>query len=261
MSNQEQVAISLRPPGGMATPEFGPLIRAQPVRMAREWPLRVTPPILGVAVANLMRHADAAAVEIALVGTLLGIGWSIPRAQSWWRRHRLNRCPAWDGAGPPPGGVVRVTGRLRALGEPFLPPGESQPVVYCRTRFPQANSHGKYSYSHREDIRGLFLEIDLSAHASVRIAPESVRVLDGEAVVPEVGREVRWKLGAPWEGWWQGKLRRSILRAGDMVEAAGEVAREVNAQGAASPGRGVPMIQWMIPAWPGGVWMRRLEPP
>ena len=43
------------------------------------------------------------------------------------------------------------------------------------------------------------------------------------------------------------------------MEAVGEVVREVNAQGVANPGRGVPMIQWLVPAWKGGVWIRRLE--
>ena len=95
---------------------------------------------------------------------------------------------------------MRVTGRLRALGEPFVPPGESLPVVHCQTRFAQANERGTNSYRYWEDIRGLFLEVELSADTCVRIAPEAVRLLDGGAVVPEVGPELRWKLGAPGRG-------------------------------------------------------------
>ena len=260
MSKHEPFAISLRPPGGLAAAEFGPLVRSQPARPAlADWAVRLVPPFLGMATAALLFRPLEAVGKFALAGTLFGIGWSIPRAQSWWRRRRLRRCPTWDGSVPLTGGVVRVTGRLRALGEPFVPPGESLPVVHCRTRFAQANELGTNSYRYWEDIRGLFLEVDVSVDTCVRIAPEAVRLLDGGAVVPEVGPQLRWKLGAAWEGWWQGKLRRSILRPGDMVEAVGEVVREVNAQGVANPGRGVPMIQWLVPAWKGGVWIRRLE--
>jgi hypothetical protein len=53
------------------------------------------------------------------------------------------------------------------------------------------------------------------ADACVRIAPEAVRLRKGEAIVPG----------------WHGKLRRSILRIGDMVEAAGDVGREVITRG------------------------------
>jgi hypothetical protein len=49
------------------------------------------------------------------------------------------------------------------------------------------------------------------ADACVRIAPEAVRLRKGEAIVPG----------------WHGKLRRSILRVGDMVEAAGDVGRVI----------------------------------
>jgi hypothetical protein len=49
------------------------------------------------------------------------------------------------------------------------------------------------------------------ADARVRVAPEAVRLRESQAVVPG----------------WHGKRRRSILRVGDMVEAAGEVVREV----------------------------------
>ena len=49
------------------------------------------------------------------------------------------------------------------------------------------------------------------ADACVRIAPEAVRLVEGEAIVPG----------------WHSKPRRSILRVGDMVEAAGDVGREV----------------------------------
>ena len=51
----------------------------------------------------------------------------------------------------------------------------------------------------------------VAAGACVRIAPEAVRLLEDEAIVPG----------------WHGKPRRSILRVGDMVEAVGEVGREV----------------------------------
>jgi hypothetical protein len=52
------------------------------------------------------------------------------------------------------------------------------------------------------------------ADARVRIAPEAVRLLEGEAIVPG----------------WHGKPRRGILRVGGMVEAA-EVVRGVNTRG------------------------------
>lgn len=259
MSKHEPVAISLRPPSGVAAPELGPLVRAQPIEVRGRSFLPFAFPLLGVGTASLLQNSSHGVVFLGLATALIGTAGTLPAAQAWWRRRRLRRCPRWDGTGAPPVGVVRVTGRLRALGEPFLTPGESQPVVYSRTRFRQADPYGRPTYLHREDVRGLFLEVELPGDACVRIAPETVVLLEHETLVPEVGSEARWKLGAAWEGWWRGKLRRSILRAGDTVEAVGQVVREVNDQGVAGPGRGVPMMQWLVPAWNGGVWIRKLE--
>jgi hypothetical protein len=160
-----------------------------------------------------------------------------------------------------PRAVPCVTGVVRGLGDPFTPPGETRPVVYAQTHFQQATPDGRPAGQDRVDVRGLFLELELSPDVTVRVAPEAVRLIGGESTVPELGPELRWKLGAPWSGWWQGRLRRGILCPGDKVEAVGSVAREVSAAGAAAPGRGVPMIQWLVPAWKGGVWIRRVPGP
>jgi hypothetical protein len=260
MSKHEPVAISLRPPSGVA-PEFGPLVRAQPIGRRWDAPLSWAMSIgaalwaatIGVGVlsyAGLMSLMLAVAASPAVMAA----------SAAGWRRWRLRRCARWDGSGQPPGGAVRVTGVVRGLGEPFTPPGETRQLIYARTRFQHATPDGRPDGGQsREDVRGLFLEIELSPDVSVRIAPEVVRLIGGEMAMPELGPELRWRLGAPWSGWWRGKLRRSILCPGDRVEAVGAVVREVSTQGVASPGRGVPMIQWLTPAWPGGVWIRKLE--
>jgi hypothetical protein len=147
---------------------------------------------------------------------------------------------------------------VRALGEPFTVPGDSSPVIFAHTRYDQARVDGTRGKFRREDVRGLVLEIALPTEVAVRIAPESVRLVGSESTVPEVGHVVRRKLGAVWAGWLRGKLTRRTLREGDQVEAVGQLVRDVDVHGEASPGRGVPMLHWLTPAWPGGVWIRRI---
>jgi hypothetical protein len=253
-------AVQVRPTLVVATgPEYGPLVRAQPVRAVED---RLTPLWvgLGIGVSKIPEMIGGSGIwELAGFGAL-GVGLALAYvAPVFWRRWRLRRCPSWDGTGTAPAGAVRLTGRVRAVGHAFLLPGETRPVVFAKTRYRQARSDGTPGKFQREDVRGLTLEIALSAGASVRIAPDDVRLLEGEAVVPEVGTGLRKRLGAAWEGSRKGKLRRRSLREGDQVEAVGELVQQVNVQGTASPNRGMPMIQWLVPAWPGGVWIRKLE--
>jgi hypothetical protein len=109
------------------------------------------------------------------------------------------------------------------VGHPFLLPGETRLVLFAHTRYRQARSDGTRGKFRREDVRGLTLEIALATGACVRVAPDDVRLLEGEAVVPEIGTELRKRLGAAWEGWSRGKLRRHCLREGDQVAAVGEL--------------------------------------
>jgi hypothetical protein len=260
MSKHEPFALTLRPPSGLAAPEFGPLVRAQPVVRRWDAPLPWAISFGGAMWAATIGGGWASNPVLMLVVALVASTPALTAAAaSGWRRWRLRQRASWDGSGQPPAVAVRVTGLVRGLGDPFTPPGETRPVVYAQTHFQQATPDGRPAGHSRVDVRGLFLEIELSPDVSVRVAPEAVRLIGGELGVPELGPELRWKLGAPWSGWWQGRLRRSILRPGDKVEAVGVVVREVSAEGAASPGRGVPMIQWLVPAWKGGVWIRKLE--
>jgi hypothetical protein len=260
MSSRDPVGISLRPPSGVAAPEFGPLVRAQPVPGAFDSPGWWIGSTAGILWASLLLGSVFPGLPNGFLLAPMAAGpWLARSARRLWQRRRMRRCRSWDGAGPPPPGATRVTGRVRGLGEAFLPPGERQPVVYVRTRFWQATGTGRPAGPAREDVRGVFLEIELDGEEAVRVAPEAVFLMGGESVVPELGPQVRWKLGAPWAGPLKGRLRRGKLREGDRVEAVGEVVREVNTQGAASPGRGVPMIQWLVPAWNGGVWIRKLD--
>ena len=258
--NPSTAAISLRPPAGLsATPDFGPLVRAQPIRppVTASTTLWVVLATVVPRVARAISHSFV--IELAGIATVAVAALLVGHLPTWYRRWRMWRSPAWDGSGPAPKGAVRVTGRLRAMGQPFLLPGEKQLVIYARTSYPQARSDGSRGKFLREDVRGLSLEIALPVGTSVRLAPESVRLLGSEKVVPEVGVDARWRLGAAWQGWFKGKLRRSSLREGDRVEAVGELVRDVSVEGTAAPGRGVPMVQWLVPAWPDGVWIRKLE--
>jgi hypothetical protein len=253
-------AVQVRPTLVVATgPEYGPLVRAQPVRAVEN---RLTPLWVGLGV-GMFRIPEIIGGSIAwelpgfaALGVVLGLAYVAP---AFWRRWRLRRCSSWDGTGTAPAGVVRLTGRVRAVGDAFLLPGETRPVVFAETRYRQARSDGTRGKFQREDVRGVTLEIAISAGTSVRIAPDDVRLLEAEAVVPEVGTELRKRLGAAWDGLSKGKLRRRSLREGDQVEAVGELVQRVNVQGTATPNRGMPMIQWLVPAWPGGVWIRKLE--
>jgi hypothetical protein len=255
--DSSSAALSIPPRTTLtAPPEYGPLVRAQSVKRpgASLGPLWA---LLGLGTQAAANEAGAWLTPVALA-TLVGMAVAIDRAPGSWRRWRMRRCPAWNGAGAPPTGTVRVSGRVRALGQPFRIPGEDQPVIFAHTRYAQARSDGTPGKFQREDVRGLTLEIDLPTGMSVRLAPDVIRLVDRERAVPEVGREVRWKLGAAWQGWRKGKLRRGCLREGDRVEAVGDLVRDVNVQGAGGPGRGVPMIHWLMPAWEGGVWIRKV---
>jgi hypothetical protein len=261
MSQESSSAALSIPPRTTLTapPEYGPLVRAQSVKRV-EASLGPLWALLGAGMHAAMSAGDVGVLgTVGVLGAIAGAAFVIERTPSFWRRWRMGRCPAWNGVAEPPTGTVRVVGRVRALGQAFAVPGEPQPVIFAHTRYPQARSDGTPGKFQREDVRGLTLEIDLPTGASVRVAPDLVRLVDREAVVPEVGREVRWKLGAAWEGWRKGKLRRGRLREGDRVEAVGQLVRDVNVQGAGGPGRSVPMIHWLMPAWDGGVWVRKVD--
>jgi hypothetical protein len=265
MSQLDTSALALPPhPQALAAaPEFGPLVRAQRIRAPLAVLSRSATPfwiMLGIAASKIARAIAGGPFvgEIALLASVFAAAAIIEFVPRLWRRWRFRRCPAWDGVGPPPAGAVRVIGRVRAVGEPFLLPGETRPVIYARTSFTEGKADGKPGKVDREDVRGVTLAIDLPAQISVRIAPEAVRLLDKESAVPEVGRWARSQLGAAWLGRSKGKLRRRSLREGDRVEAVGELVRDVSVDGAASPGRGVPMLHWLVPAWKGGVWIRQV---
>jgi hypothetical protein len=251
MSKHEPFAVTLRPPSGLSTPELGPLVRAQTVPGSWDAP------------AAWVQAAWTALWASGLLGglaaPLAAVPWLITRSRPRMQRKRMWTVDGWDGTGPAPEGPVRVNGWVRGIGEPFLPPGEHEPVVYAHTRFWQATGTGRPAGPAREDVRGMFLDIELAVEGVVRVAPEAVFMIGRGAVVPEVGHDIRWQLGAPWSGPVKGWLRRSCLRNGDRVEAVGHVVREVSVEGERSPGRGVPMKQSLVPAWPGGVWIRRLR--
>lgn len=261
MSEHEAAALVARTLDEIAVrpaPEFGPLVRSQALR-PRDGSSTVPWVALGAGSAKLGHTLlGGELTELVVLGSLVTAGVLAEQAPGWWRSLRIARCPTWDGTDPPPGGAVKVSGTVRAVGEPFTIPGEDEPVIFSHTFHPGARKHGTRGRSRREDVRGLTLEIDLSSGVTVRIAPQAVRLVGREVSVRELGPSVRARLGAPSGGLLKGKLRRRTLRQGDRVEAVGQLVRDVNVQGAASPGRGVPMLHWLVPAWKGGVWIRQV---
>src|SRR5262245_57125770 len=99
-------AISLRPPTSLSnTAQLGPLVRAQPVHLPAAWASRFGLSLFGVGLANLLYQPRMGAYELAVAGTLLGVGRAISAGRSWWRGRRMRRCAPWDGQGPVPEGV------------------------------------------------------------------------------------------------------------------------------------------------------------
>jgi hypothetical protein len=213
---------------------------------------------LGVFSPDLLAAAGMQMPPFMVLVPFLVALWLPPYVIPWSRRLRMRRLSAWDGSGEAPEGAARVAGVVRVVDDPFTVPGARRPLVYARTRYPMAGSDGWRTTRGREDVRGVRFQIVLSTGAAVHLEPAEVRLLEGDELVPEVGTSVRWALGAPWAREARAPLHRSSLAPGDRVEAVGELVRRVDVEGQAAPGRGVPMVHLIRPAWPGGVWIRRV---
>ena len=248
---------------------LGPLVGARPAPLPElehypggRWGPYLTCGVgvgLGLYGSDLLLAAGLSLPAFTLLVPILAVLWLPPYLVPWSRRLRMRRQRAWDGAGEPPPGPMRMTGVVRALDDVFSVPGSSRPVVYARTRYAQAGSEGERTTRGREDLRGVRFQIVLPTGATVQVEPQDVRLLEGDALVPEVGTSVRWALGAAWARDSRASLHRSSLRPGDRVEAVGELARAVDVGGQAAPGRGVPMVYLLRPALPGGVWIRKIR--
>ena len=213
--------------------------------------------VLGAFSPDLLITAGVTLPAFTVLVPFLAVLWLPPYVVPWGRRLRMRRLAVWDGSGQAPSGVTRVSGVVREVDDPFAVPGARRPVVYARTRYAQAGTDGWRTTRGREDVRGVRFQIVLPTGASVHVEPGDVRLLEGDEVVPEVGTSVRWALGAAWARDSRSPLHRSSLAPGDRVEAVGELVRQVDVEGQGAPGRGVPMVHLIKPAWPGGIWVRR----
>jgi hypothetical protein len=169
------------------------------------------------------------------------------------RRARLEAVPRRDRVPPAAGQVVRLRGRVEAPGATgFETPGTTEPVLFARSIYLVKSAFRRsLSTSYADETRGLDFAIRLPSGESVQLAAPQVRLHDAPRRVTrpnlaELGRrggqcERTWLLGLP------PFVREVAIRAGDTVETAGMLVREVGPQGDGPLGRGTPLVVRLVP--------------
>ena len=215
----------------------------------------------GMMVSNLVAHAGAwlslllplALWKMTVIGRDRVGRWRFPGVPL------VARVGAWTG---PDRRRVRIVGTIEPLGDTMTAPGADVPAVYARSVFWQADRNGRTVSLAREDVRGVPFGLRLADGALVHLRVEDVNVRDRPIPLIEASVGVRRTLGAASRGWLFGRelpVWQARLSPGDRVEAIGRLRSEVNPQGEASPGRGVPLLHRLVPVPGHGIWMRRLR--
>jgi hypothetical protein len=176
------------------------------------------------------------------------------------RMRQLPECP--DGE-MPIGEPVRIIGMIEPEGspdaKPFIAPGSGRPAVYVRTFFRTARLDGTSDIYIQEEIRGVPFLLRRADGATFLIEPSAVRLIDRPVKLGDISRGLRRAWGAPTRGF-RRDIMQGTLGPGDVIEVVATIERRVSAAGAAAPGRGVPMVEVLTPAWEGAIWIRRLGP-
>jgi hypothetical protein len=163
-----------------------------------------------------------------------------------------------------PASTVRLRGRIEATGGAgFETPGAVEPALFARTIFLMRSAYLRPLTSYADETRGLDFGIRLGSGELVHLAAEEVRLHDAPRRVArpnlaELGRRGghcrrSWLFGLP------PYVREVAIRAGDTVEVAGVIVREVGPHGEGPMGRGTPLLARLVPA-PGSryLWVRRI---
>jgi hypothetical protein len=183
------------------------------------------------------------------------------------RRGRLRSLPLLDpvaGREERQPEVVRLRGRVEnSAVAGFETPGASEPALFARSIYLVRSAYRRALTTYADETRGLDFSIRLASGESVQLAARDVRLHDAPRRVTrpnlaELGRrgghcDRSWLLGLP------PFVREVAIRAGDTVEAAGMLVREVAPQGEGVLGRGTPLVARLVPP-PGSpyLWVRRL---
>jgi hypothetical protein len=162
------------------------------------------------------------------------------------------------------GEMVRLRGKVEASeGAGFETPGGVEPALFARSVYLVRSAFRRPLTTYADEIRGLDFSIRLPSGESVQLDARDVRLHDRPRPVArpnlaELGRrgghfQRSWLLGLP------PFVREVAIRAGDTVEAAGMLVREVGPQGEGPLGRGTPLVARLVPA-PGSsyLWVRRI---
>jgi hypothetical protein len=193
--------------------------------------------------------------------TLLGAGRLARRAS-------LEAVPRRDRVLPPSdrrsGEMVRLVGRVEATTSAgFETPGAIEPSLFARTIYLMRSAYRRPLSTYADETRGLDFGLRLDSGELVQLAAEDVRLHDAPRKVArpnlaELGRRGghcrrSWLFGLP------PYVREVAIRAGDPVEAAGVLVREVAVGGEAPMGRGTPLLPRLVPASDTRyVWVRRI---
>ena len=213
--------------------------------------------VLGAFSPDLLVTAGVTLPAFTVLVPFLAVLWLPPYVVPWGRRLRMRRLAAWDGFGQAPSGVTRVSGVVREVDDPFAVPGARRPVVYARTRYAQA---GSMAGARRAGARTSAACASRSCCRRARRSTSSRAMCGcwkGTRSFPRWARRCAGRWAPPGPGI---RARRSTAAAwppGDRVEMVGELVRQVDVEGQGAPGRGVPMVHLIKPAWPGGIWVRR----
>jgi hypothetical protein len=191
-------------------------------------------------------------VAAAVVGGTLA---PLPHYLRAWRNFRRRRywLPTAQLDGVAPGTPVRVRGIVEATGEAYLDSGSGMTAVFSRTVFAHAGA------GLREEIRGVPFDVRLLGGGAVRLDPATLLLLDPPRRLERFTPEVQAAVGRKRPGLFRDQYRQSRLAPGDAVEALGYLARDVHPDGAAAPGRGVPLVHSLAPAQDGHVLVRKLR--
>jgi hypothetical protein len=174
--------------------------------------------------------------------------------QAWHTFRRRQRwIPARQLDGMATGTPVRVRGIVEAVGDAYLDTGSGLTAVFSRTVFSQAGAEL------REETRGVPFDLRLLGGGTVRLDPATVLLLDPPRRLKRFTPEVQAAVGRARPGLFRDRYLQSRLAPGDAVEAMGYLARDVHPDGAAAPGRGVPLVHSLAPAQDGRVLVRKLR--
>ncbi len=183
------------------------------------------------------------------------------------RRARLDALPRRERLAPPHardrGELVRLRGRVEAPGAGFETPGAIEPALFARSIYLLRAASRRPVTTYADETRGLDFAIRLPSGESVQLEARQVRLHDPPRRITrpnlaELARrggqcERTWLLGLP------PFVREVAIRAGDTVEVAGVLVREVGPRGEAPVGRGTPLVVRLLPP-PGSpyLWVRRI---